>query len=101
MNSFGKATLFGLALTFGSAFGLSVHASSALSLETPTVPSTTFPTLAVDTVKAQPTNLFASAQDVQQSEVLLASTATSCSDPRPWYRFSGIEALTCLFSGQW
>ncbi|WP_165495948.1 hypothetical protein [Phytopseudomonas daroniae] len=30
-----------------------------------------------------------------------ASMATSCADPRPWYTFSGIEALTCLFSGQW
>ena len=83
MNSFGKATLFGLALTFGSACSLSAHASSVLSLETPTAPSTTFPALAVDTVKAQPANLFASAQDVQPPVALLASMATSCSDPRP------------------
>lgn len=29
-----------------------------------------------------------------------AHAALSCSDPDPWYTFSGIEALTCLCSDQ-
>ncbi|WP_206214207.1 hypothetical protein, partial [Pseudomonas viridiflava] len=25
----------------------------------------------------------------------------SCQDPDPWYMFSGIQAMTCLLTGQW
>lgn len=39
---------------------------------------------------------------VMLSSTANASFATSCHDPRySWWEYSGIEALTCLFSGQW
>lgn len=41
------------------------------------------------------------AQPKAQSGVAVASMATSCRDPQPWYMFSGIEILTCIYTKQW
>lgn len=41
------------------------------------------------------------AQPNAQSGTAVASMATSCRDPQPWYMFSGIEALTCIYTHQW
>ena len=43
--------------------------------------------------------LYASAIAFAQSTSNPYAFAESCSDS--WWKFSGIEALTCLFSGQW
>ncbi|MCW2292756.1 hypothetical protein M2262_002806 [Pseudomonas sp. BIGb0408] len=60
--------------------------------------------VALESVPAKPAvqTPFASAsrpEDAKHMEVALLQNG--CSDPDPWYQFSGIQALTCLLSGQW
>lgn len=47
-------------------------------------------------------NPFASAgQQEGAQQVKVALFQSGCSDPDPWYMFSGIAAATCILTGQW
>ncbi|MBP1852539.1 hypothetical protein [Rhizobium halophytocola] len=48
------------------------------------------------------TDLSAAAQTSAPELTQTASFALGCHDPNySWWEYSGIEALTCLYSGQW
>ncbi|GAB3370586.1 hypothetical protein [Azotobacter armeniacus] len=104
MKDFRKALFFSLSLTALSVAAIPAQANSDRSL-VPTEPrSETSSALATQVQQPQVSNVFASANNPSeglQRNMTVASLATSCADPQPWYMFSGIEALTCLFSGQW
>lgn len=53
-------------------------------------------TLSVDAL-----NQALGARAQQKPGMAVASMATSCKDPQPWYWFSGIEIATCLYTHQW
>ena len=60
--------------------------------------------VALDGVTAKPAlqTPFASAtrpEDTKHMNVALMQNG--CNDPAPWYQFSGIQALTCVLTGQW
>jgi acid phosphatase class B len=55
--------------------------------------------LATQATAPNPFPTVASAENTQPLNVALFQD--SCQDPDPWYMFSGIQALTCIFSGQW
>ncbi|SFB61560.1 hypothetical protein SAMN03159496_05844 [Rhizobium sp. NFR07] len=67
------------------------------------VASVSFATSAVASVPklSETQQPFANALN-NSAPVQTASFANGCDDPNyAWYEYSGIEALTCLFSGQW
>ncbi|GGK02754.1 hypothetical protein [Pseudomonas matsuisoli] len=108
MKRIGKALLLGAAFTFtyASTTMLSAHASTtpAATLVSNSASQSLLPTgLAADLgmPRAQG-NVFASASETLPADAThVAIFVSGCNDPAPWYMFSGIEAATCLFSGQW
>ncbi len=104
MKNLAKTLLVGLSLTALSAAVIPAQANSARSPLTVEMRSDTPLALAEPTLSAPSPAVFTSA-DASSTTIKagtqLASFNTSCADPSPWYTFSGWEALTCVFSGQW
>ncbi|WP_449126214.1 hypothetical protein [Pseudomonas viridiflava] len=45
---------------------------------------------------------FVTVSQIESAQPLkVAIFQNSCQDPDPWYMFSGIQAMTCLLTGQW
>ncbi|WP_437883033.1 hypothetical protein [Pseudomonas sp. LRF_L74] len=103
MERFGKALLLSAAFTITSAAALSAQASSAHSLSPASqAQSDLARLLSTDARTSAHPDVFASAQDsLHSKDTTIALFVSGCDDPAPWYVFSGIEALTCIFSGQW
>ncbi|PAU64798.1 hypothetical protein BZL41_08705 [Pseudomonas sp. PIC25] len=94
MNKIKQALCLSLSLT---ALGVATLPAQANVVRSPAQAET--PVAVVSESQQTAPSVFAQVESAQG--VSVASLATSCDDPRPWYRFSGIEALTCLLSGQW
>lgn len=98
MNKIKQALCLSLSLT---ALGVATLPAQASVVRSPALVEA--PAVVVGESQQTTPSVFAQVDStsVNTQGITVASMATSCADPRPWYRFSGIEALTCLFSGQW
>lgn len=98
MKSLYRALSVGAFVTITAMTAVTAHASAT---DAPIVMSEK-DTLEGVAAQADVQTPFASAtrpEDGQRMEVALLQNG--CNDPDPWYRFSGIQAMTCLLSGQW
>ena len=98
MKNLSRALAFSAGMALAGLTAISAHASAT---STPLVAP---PQASLDTTvdKPQLQTPFASASRVEDAgQVNVALLQSGCDDPDPWYMFSGIQAMTCLLSGQW
>ncbi|KAF1054583.1 MAG: hypothetical protein GAK43_00774 [Stenotrophomonas maltophilia] len=99
MKNLSRALAFSACLSLtGMAASTAQATPHAAPISAPSAPLTL---ASLDSTPA-PATPFASASRAQDAAPLrVAVFQSGCDDPDPWYMFSAIQAMTCVFSGQW